>query len=337
MDQIASLDSILNQPIELWSLGYRLKAEPADQVMMAGGMNQEDGWITEDSSMGKPILVVSGTDNSVDFLGILWTGDLGSSQSGMEIGLRKMLIEKGDLPSEFFPGSHGVAQFNLSTGEKAQLLLSQPAQKGKDGIWCVESWMDGNGTVYYHDPQVDQGLAVYYEGLQSSKDETQQGWLTDPAAVASKFIIETLGQPLPEGGLVLMEEASYEDYMVTPVSRYIGYISSFGDPYPDMFHFDSIEWITVKDTERIRQLGINPEEMTNGFYIHNPRIDVLGFQVNEKTHYVLYDHYGNQSVSGSKGQFKLFMKEEPEREKEIPFVIETKDGYVISITQQYLP
>ena len=102
MDQIASLDSILNQPIELWSLGYRLKAEPADQVMMAGGMNQEDGWITEDSSMGKPILVVSGTDNSVDFLGILWTGDLGSSQSGMEIGLRKMLIEKGDLPSEFF-------------------------------------------------------------------------------------------------------------------------------------------------------------------------------------------------------------------------------------------
>lgn len=194
--------------------------------------------------------------------------------------------------------------------------------------------MDGNGTVYYHDPQVDQGLAVYYEGLQSSKDETQQGWLTDPAAVASKFIIETLGQPLPEGGLVLMEEASYEDYMVTPVSRYIGYISSFGDPYPDMFHFDSIEWITIKDTERIRQLGINPEEMTNGFYIHNPRIDVFGFQVNDQTSYVLHEL---EPMAVSKNQFEKFLEADPGRGESVPFVIETKDGYVTSIIQQYLP
>jgi len=44
--------------IELWLLEYRLKLENAEKVVLAGGMQIEDGWLTEWSSMGQPYLLL---------------------------------------------------------------------------------------------------------------------------------------------------------------------------------------------------------------------------------------------------------------------------------------
>lgn len=44
--------------IELWLLEYRLKPENADKVVLADGMQMEDGWLTERSSMGQPYLLL---------------------------------------------------------------------------------------------------------------------------------------------------------------------------------------------------------------------------------------------------------------------------------------
>ena len=57
LNKIAVFDDLMNRPIELWLLEYRLKPDNIQNVMLAGGMNEIDGWITEDSSMGKPVMV----------------------------------------------------------------------------------------------------------------------------------------------------------------------------------------------------------------------------------------------------------------------------------------
>lgn len=43
----------------VWSVGYRLLPEDLSKVVLAGGMDLENGWLTEAASMGSPVLIVS--------------------------------------------------------------------------------------------------------------------------------------------------------------------------------------------------------------------------------------------------------------------------------------
>ena len=43
----------------VWWLEYRLKPEDISKVVFAGGMDAENGWVTENSSMGTPVFIVS--------------------------------------------------------------------------------------------------------------------------------------------------------------------------------------------------------------------------------------------------------------------------------------
>ncbi len=344
LNKIAVFDDLMNRPIELWLLEYRLKPDNIQNVMLAGGMNEIDGWITEDSSMGKPVMVFSYNKEEPEYLGIIWTGEMGDLLSSQEIVLREFLESSGYLPQEFFAGEHIIAKFKLSTGETAQALLSQPASKGSQGIWCVERWMDGNGVVYYNDPQVDSSLADHYTELQKQCDLRDHPWLQDPSGVALNFIHQTLGQPGDGETIELIYNASAEDFLQTPVSTYIGYISNFAMSYPDLFHFDPVEWITLEDTKRIEELGIQSYEMPNGYYIHNPREDILGFYVNEDTQYNFID-WGNDFVgmdedrfysTTDKEEFIRYLNTYSDMAAKVPFWIETKDGYVVSITEQFV-
>jgi len=47
----------LTKAVEMWRLEYRLLPDDADKVVLAGGMNMEDGWLTEWGSTGQPLLV----------------------------------------------------------------------------------------------------------------------------------------------------------------------------------------------------------------------------------------------------------------------------------------
>ena len=345
LSRLAAFDDLMNHPIELWLLEYRLKPDSIQNVMLAGGMNEIDGWITEDSSMGKPVMVFSYNKEEPDCLGIIWTGEMGNMLSSQEIALRKLLESSGYLPPEFFTGEHAIARFKLSTGETAQALLSQPATQGSHGIWCVERWMDGNGTVYYNDPQVDSSLADYYAVLQKQCDLRGHPWLQDPSGVALNFIHQTLGQPGDGETIELIENASADDFLQTTTSTYIGFISNFAKSYPSLFHFDPVEWITLEDTKRIEELGIQSYDMPNGYYIHNPREDNLGFEVNEDTEYNFID-WGNDFVgvdedrfysTTDKEEFIRYLNTYSDMAAKVPFWIETKDGYVLSITEQYVP
>lgn len=43
----------------VWWLEYRLKPDDINKVMLAGGMSEVNGWVTETSSMGSPVIFVS--------------------------------------------------------------------------------------------------------------------------------------------------------------------------------------------------------------------------------------------------------------------------------------
>jgi hypothetical protein len=86
--------------LEIWSLEYRLKPDDMSKVMLAGGMNEIDGWITEEASMGKPMLVFSYEGSAPQYLGPIWSGEADfSTLAGQEMALRIFLEARGLLPN----------------------------------------------------------------------------------------------------------------------------------------------------------------------------------------------------------------------------------------------
>jgi beta-lactamase regulating signal transducer with metallopeptidase domain len=343
LEKIVSFDDLLPAvTLEMWSLEYRLKPEDMSKIMLAGGMNEVDGWITEEASMGKPILVFSYDNSTPQFLGTLWSGEADlSTLAGQETALRIFLETREMLPWETYSGNHIVVKFPASTGETYQLFLSQPVAQGEHGIWCVERWMDGNGSVYYVTPETDTRTAEYYKDLQNEVDNGHKSWLIDPLQVAIEFIKDDMGQQqVSVADLVPKYSATVEDFMETPESHFIGYISNFEidkNSNPS-FHLNQIEWLTFDDIERLEELNIDPDEdMPNGFYIHNPDSYPMSFQVAEDTQYniiILSLSVPHKSVSIE--EFKEHL-EQYNSDFAPPFRIVTKNGYVQSITEQYVP
>ena len=340
LERIASLDGMLPSTLEIWSLEYRLKPEDMSRVMLAGGMNEIDGWITEEASMGKPMLVFSFDDAAPQYLGTIWSGETDlSTPAGQEIALRSFLEGKGLLPRESYSGGHVVVKFPLSTGETCQLLLSQPIVQGNHGIWCVERWMDGNGTMYYVTPETDIAIAQYYKALQNEVDNGHKPWLMDPLQVALDWIKNDLEQwQVSTDDLAAQYSATVEDFLETPESRFIGFISDFEtDKFSKpSFHLDQIEWLTSEDSERLKELNIDPDDLPNGFYIHNPHSYPMFHQVTEDTVYsiiVLGEEVTHSSVTME--EFVKHLEQFPDFTP--PFWVVTKNGYVQSITEQYVP
>ncbi|PKM58310.1 MAG: hypothetical protein CVU98_01585 [Firmicutes bacterium HGW-Firmicutes-3] len=343
LEKIASFDELLPATtLDIWSLEYRLKPEDISKIMLAGGMNEVDGWITEEASMGKPILVFSNDNSTPQFLGTFWSGEADlSTLAGQEMALRIFLETREMLPRETYSGNHIVIKFPASTGETYQLFLSQPVIQGEGGIWCVERWMDGNGAVYYVTPETDIKIADYYKALQKQSDEGDNLSLIDPLEVAIDYIKNDLGQlQVTTHDLVQEYSATIEDFMETPESNFVGFISNFEiDEYSKAsFHLDQIEWLTLDDTERLEALDIDPDEdMPGGFYIHNPNSYPMSFQVAEDAQYNIINW--SESATHKSVSTQAFKEHLEQYYSDFapPFRVVTKDGYVQSITEQYVP
>ena len=220
LEKIASFDNLISSLVEVWSLEYRLKPDGITKAVLPGGMNEVDGWLTEDSSMGKPMLVFSYEGSKIKYLGCTWSGENDfTTLSGQEAALRIFFEGIGLLPNETYSGNHIVVKFPLSTGEICRLFLSQPVVQGDSGIWCVERWMDGNGTVYHATPKTDALTADYYKDLQKQCDDGHKPWLLDPLQVAIEYINDDLGQHTSLDELVPQYSVKVEDFMKTPESH----------------------------------------------------------------------------------------------------------------------
>lgn len=218
LEKLSSFDNILSSTVELWRLEYRLKPEDPSKVMLAGGMQMIDGWITEDGSMGKPNLIFAGGNDDLVYLGSSFNFEFGTDTlASQETAIRVTLENRGLLPNETYKGNHVVIKFPLSTGETSQLLLSQPVIQGNKGIWTVERWMDGNGAIYHGREflhyEEDIRIQDYYEKLQEKSDRGENRELLDPIEAGYDYIINTLGQILVKrSDLEIINPATIDDF-----------------------------------------------------------------------------------------------------------------------------
>jgi len=336
-EKIAAFDKLLPTPLEIWVLEYRLKPDDPNKVIIPEGMS--NGLITEEGAMGKPMLVFSYENSTPRYLGVIRSGENDmTTKSGQEIALRVFLEGHGQLPHETYKGNHILVKFSLSTGETSQLLLSQPVVQGDSGVWCVERWKDTNGNEYYNTPHTELSIADYYAQLQSQADQGETASLLDPLQVALQFINKELGQPVSKDELVANYAASAKDFAITPESTLLGYVLNL-NMNSDSFDFDNVEWLTLKDSARLKNLNINPDEdMPSGFYILNKYTYTDPLKVTGETTYILLDPENgetNKTKIVSKQEFIKYLEQNPD--SAALCTITSKDGYVTSIAEKYLP
>ncbi|MGF7142018.1 beta-lactamase regulating signal transducer with metallopeptidase domain [Anaerotaenia torta] len=91
LELIETFDSLADAPIDVYALEYRLLPEDLSKVVLAGGMDvDEEGWLKEASSMGRPLIVVLRNSDSLKLVGTLWTGEV-SGKLGLEPAIQSLL------------------------------------------------------------------------------------------------------------------------------------------------------------------------------------------------------------------------------------------------------
>lgn len=340
LEKMASFHNILSLPIEIWNLEYLLKPDDITKVAMAGGMEEIDGWFTGVTSMGYPILAFLAEDNSMKYLGHFYQNEFGIDTLGkQEVTLREVLELQGLLPNESYPGNHIIIKFLISSGETYQLLLSQPVVQGKKGIWIVERWMDGNGSIQYEFPDTDMNIMDYYKEKQKHFDNGENLFLGDPLESGYNFIKSKLGQiQVKKEDLIIIDPGTIEEFMETPISHYIGYLTKTN--FDDLIYIDKVEFLGSRDEERLKELKIDPNALNNGYYIHNPDSYQDALILSEETQYYILnweDLSDHKKIT--REEFMRFLDgDNPYNSTEnLLFRIYTKDGYVTEVIEQYLP
>ena len=204
-------DLLPGQRVELWALEYALKPDDPSKVLLAGGMEMEDGWLRETSSMGSPILVLSSKNGSLEYLGAFWSGEVGQTQSGLEVFAGHFLEQQGIFPQDFAVENKLAAHFTLSNQSTGTLLLSQP--KGYD-FWWVERWADDKENQYFTDPNANLSLQEYFALEDSAYRNNASPWLGDPQQVAQLYLKRDLYWDVPPANITL-SPISLKDFLAT--------------------------------------------------------------------------------------------------------------------------
>ena len=217
LEQLVQFDDLLEGTlVQIWALEYRLKPADINQVNLIDYL-EDEGWIIESDDLGRHLLVILQAKNGPQLLGQLDLLQPTNSLPALESNTRQLLERQELLPPETYPGPHAVVQFPLSDGDTYQMLLSQPARQGADGIWCVERWLQGNGNLYYVYPETEVSAREYYADLQAQCDEGHQPWLLEPLEVAAEYIRQDLAQnSVGLEQLTLLENASLDDFYNLP-------------------------------------------------------------------------------------------------------------------------
>ncbi len=187
MELTDSFADILSQPVQVYALTYRLLVDVPEKVVMAGGMTMEDGWLTEYSSMGQPLLVArQNDDGSLTYLGQLYTGSLAETSETLWQAVRGLVLTGG---------SNRPSAVNLEIS-----LEGQPdAMPGLlyVGLGC---------SLYYPDGDLWWGRVAEYEqslcawGVNDAHDVVLSLWLLPQDADLPKLLT---GQGAAPGELVI--------------------------------------------------------------------------------------------------------------------------------------
>ena len=343
-------EGYLDNPIQVMEFGYIIKGKELLDYPFVDISN--DGVLTEENlGFGKPLLAFSLVDGKYrngkyiggkyQFLGFIFSGEYGSeSKTEIEIGLNQLLENRGLKGPEIFPGNHILSENKLKEGGTYKLLLSQPAKTGEDGIWCVDRWMDENGNMYYNMFPSDLSLKEYYAEIQEQVDNGENQDLLDGEKVALNFIEEHLGPSFAKAyRFEFQENASIEDFLIKPTNEYFGYIMElikyeWSEDYT--IHFDKVEFlhdVDPGDLERLKELGVDPNKLDNGFYIHNPTSYPASFTIDEDTELYIIKLGDTHAVKVSEEEFI----EHYNKHKDALYMLEDENFKLLKVVEVYLP
>ncbi len=337
LEKFLSYDDIGGKAYEVYKLNYSLQfvdEKSYDNYDGFIGKGKGNKWIGEfygDNYMifqlrssGKVyITAVSGVEGFLDD---------GSKEANENI-LREILERKNIITRETYTSEHYVASYKDFLGRASKALLSQPVEKGKDGIWIVERWIDENGNVYYLDLNSSN-----LKTLQDKVKSGQETWRKDPREVTLDFInsMDTF-KIFPNK--VEVEKLKYlEDFYIVPVSEYTGFIEEINLDQKDIddnIHVILAEWITLEDKERIKELGLDVNvDMPEGFYVKKTKT-LETFFLDKDTKYFNLDTLlsSKSDASLTKEEFIDYFN----AHKDSLYTITTKEGKVTQISEVYLP
>lgn len=115
-------------------------------------------------------------------------------------------------------------------------------------------------------------------------------------------------------------------------------------------YVDRVEFIKDSDTERMEEIGIDNNDMPNGYYIYNPTFEQEEYNITNDTAYDFVDYnmyYINKEKADGDRKYRTnnideFIKGSsyPEditlEEQTIPYIIELQGNNVYSITEEFL-
>ena len=320
--------------VEVWEIKYSFKADTSEELPSTDSWNQQ-----EDIIYGEDKYLLFDSSKN-ELLCEIWAVDLTGSISNLEINTRKALEEMGYISGPTFYGEHVLAKFEISTGETCQMLISKPIVKGDSGIWCVERLADGNGNIYYEAPDEDMTINEYYTEIQKQCDEGHRVGLLDYKDVAYTFITD-LGQEIKN--VEFIENASFEDFQNMPESLFFGRITKAEKNENNVLriYFNKSSYYSAEEnSEELKNMGIDPDYLPNGYYIDDWDKWGTFFAVNENAVYSVLgeDQNGNiVSIEDNNWQdFENYCKNGFPWESNY-FWITVKAGKITNITQQYIP
>ncbi len=321
----------LYKGIQIWELNYSFTSDTASPLPSTDSWHQEDNTVYGETKY----LIFDKNNNK--FLCELWQAPLTGTLSNLENNARKALESAGYITGPTFDGSHVLAEFYLSTGEKCHALLSQPAESGGQGIWCVERWMDSMGNIYHEAPESDLTAEEYYQELQSQCDNGHLPGLLDYKDTAYTFI-SALGQSTEN--VSFTENVEYDDFQNAPESLFFGKITNFNTDSL-LVNFYRADYLTDEnDSDKLTELGIDPSALPNGFYINEWDKWGISYQASKNMTYSIIDTDSSGNItqinSDNLKTFENYLKDG------FPigtnyFWIKIKQGEIISLEQQYIP
>ncbi len=273
-EKVNTFEHIMDVPLEIWKLAYKVKPKDLEKAKNRFDGIYEDGWLIRNESNSFHYLLFSGEGDQLDFYGNIPGYD--PMTYSEEEYTREYLENIGEIPKESYSGDHLIYKYEDSGGYTYKILMSKPIRQDDSGIWVGERRIDSFGNV---NRSSYRGALImethkYFQSLQKKVDNGEEEWRRDPERAAIDYIYNVSGGSINENSLKLLSESTLEEFYKVPESVNLGYFMEIfldDEDIGDRIHIDNVEWLTLEDEKRLKDLGIDSEkEMPNGFYINNP-------------------------------------------------------------------